>query len=417
MSARKGGLGGGLGSLFGGLSPKEDKTAKGEEEIIVEDVVVDNDSLSEAIEAAEKLEEQGGITPKPVKKASKKPAKVNLKAPKVSKRALDPEELEIDIVDLGEDQSAELVVDEVVAEEVSEDISKKDFPLETDVFEHEDVPERIRAFDQRELVARDTQILEVPIDKVHPNPDQPRKYFSQESIEELSKSIAQKGVLQPLLVEREDDYYIIIAGERRYRASQLAGLSTLPVIIYEFSDAERYEIAIIENVQREDLNPMEEARAYKRLMDKTGMTQNEVAAKIGKSRSAVANALRLNGLPRQAQIALEAGEISSGHGRAILSVHTPEDQRVLFRKIVSQHLTVRDAEREAQVLNGVKPLSFTAAKPQQKITPAMADIQDELMELLGTKVRLKGQESKGSIEISYYSDDDLDRIFKLITKK
>ncbi len=415
MSTKKTGLGGkGLAALFGSSAAKqEDKLEK----------VSDADKkLQQAEDSAVREKSPATVSSSTRVKSSakeKKPAgsaqPVSTKTTKKANQVIVEQEFSQDIDEVLTQDNDRLSQ----ALEAAETFENRPRASRTGVQNGRAQSSRRERADIEEYVHNmgDAQIREVSIERVHPNPDQPRKYFSQESLEELSKSIAQKGVLQPLLVEEEDGEYIIIAGERRYRASQLAGLKTLPVIVYEFSDAERYEIAIIENVQREDLNPMEEARAYKRLMDKTGMTQAEVAAKIAKSRSAVANALRLNSLPRQAQNSLEAGEISPGHGRAILSVHTPENQRVLYRKIVSQRLSVREAEREAQVLNGTISPSFPVmGKAQQSLSPAMADIQDSLMEALGTKTRIKGQEHKGSIEISYYSEEDLDRIFRIITR-
>ncbi|HOV62335.1 MAG TPA: ParB/RepB/Spo0J family partition protein [Spirochaetia bacterium] len=258
----------------------------------------------------------------------------------------------------------------------------------------------------------------VPISQLRPNPNQPRKDFNPDSLAELAQSIKQKGIIQPVLVEDTGDGFLIIAGERRYRAAQMAGLTEIPVLVREFSDDDKLEIALIENLQREDLNPIEEAIAYKRLLDEKGLNQDEVADRVGKNRSTVANSLRLLKLPQDMQNSLAKGEISAGHARAILSVLNPSDQRILFSRIMQDGLSVREAEFQAGELNkGRRPVPLKekseAMHPQQD-QPELADIEQKLIDALGTKVSIKGSMRHGKIEIAYYSMDDLERILEII---
>ena len=257
-------------------------------------------------------------------------------------------------------------------------------------------------------------VSHVPLASLVPNPHQPRREFSESSLAELADSIRAKGVLQPVLVEAsETGSYTIIAGERRVRAARLAGLSSMPVIVKQFSDRERLEIALIENIQREDLTPIEEAAAYKRLMDLAELTQDEIASHVGKDRSTVANSLRLLKLPEEMQLAVDKGDLSAGHARAILMVVNPADQQVLFRKIVAQGLSVREAEALATGLNRGKKVAAKGGKPSgnaERKDPDVRKLEDELIEKLGTKVEIRGNATKGHIEIAYFSAEDLDRL-------
>jgi len=261
--------------------------------------------------------------------------------------------------------------------------------------------------------------LEVALSALRPNPSQPRKDFVDARLRELADSIRQKGVLQPVLVEAEaGGRYTVIAGERRFRAAKLAGLERIPVIVGRFSAEEKLEIALIENVQRENLTPIEEAQAYRRLMDMAALSQEQVAVKVGKDRSTVANSLRLLRLPEDMQSALSRGEMSPGHARAILMLVNPADQQLLFRRIVDRGISVREAEETAAGLNrGKKAARKTAAgeKPSQgRKEPEIRAIEEKLIEKLGTKVEIKGTGKKGRIEIAYYSTDDLERLLELL---
>ena len=263
------------------------------------------------------------------------------------------------------------------------------------------------------------QTVEVALSALKANPHQPRQEFSESSLRELADSIREKGVLQPILVEpAEDGEYFIIAGERRARAARLAGLQTIPVIVRQFTQQEMLEIALIENVQREDLTPLEQARAYRNLMDMAGLGQEQLAQRVGKERSTVANTLRLLKLPEDAQDALGKGDITAGHARALLMVVNPADASVLLKRIVGSGLSVRQAEEGASALNQGRR---GAAKGTRKagaaarVDPELREFQQALLEKLGTKVEIRGTQHRGKIEISYFSSEDLERILKLVT--
>ena len=262
-----------------------------------------------------------------------------------------------------------------------------------------------------------TEIL-IDINKLKPNPFQPRTEFSPDALEELSESIKIHGIIQPILAEAaENGEYYIIAGERRTRAAQLAGLTQVPVILRNFNDEKKLEVALIENIQRENLNPMEEAKAYQRIMQLENIGQEEAAKKVGKNRSTVANALRLLKLPEDMQNALAAGTISAGHARALLSVNNPSDMRILFARMTGSGMSVREAEQYASELNGNTKKENT--KPKETKTPKdpdLAFIEQQFIDALGTKVSLKGNMQRGSIQIEYFSKDDLDRLYNILLK-
>ena len=262
-------------------------------------------------------------------------------------------------------------------------------------------------------------LLHGSINHIAPDPHQARQEFSEEKLRELADSIRKKGILQPILVEKLGERsYRILAGERRWRAARMAGLKELPVIVGVYSGAEKQEIALIENIQREDLTPLEEARAYKKLMETAGIGQEELAGRLGKNRSTIANALRLLKLPKNIQEALNRRDLSSGHGRAILSVVNPADMSILFRRIIEKGLSVREAEEAAADFNkGNKGKSPAAPakpdSPRQKQTE-LHEMEEKLLDILGTKVRITGNGKKGKIEIAYLSMDDLDRIYAIL---
>lgn len=266
--------------------------------------------------------------------------------------------------------------------------------------------------------------LYVDISLLKPNPFQPRTEFDDDALSELADNIKDKGVLEPLVIEDAGDgTFFIIMGERRCRASKLAGLKKVPIRLKKFTDEEKLEVALIENIQRENLNPIEEAVAYKRLMDLSKINQEEVAKRVGKNRSTVANAIRLLKLPEDMQGALAQGDISAGHARAILSVINPSDQRILFGRILGTGLSVRETEQYAQELNGGSRV--VDSKKTDKVKsgdngknkdPDIAALEQQFLEALGTKVALKGDVNKGTIQIDYYSREDLDRLYEIFTK-
>ena len=249
-----------------------------------------------------------------------------------------------------------------------------------------------------------------------PNPRQPRTYFDDEKLAELTESVRNEGILSPVIIEDANDgTFFIIAGERRPRAAKAAGLKKIPVQLRKYSEQRKLEVALIENIQRTDLNALEEAQAYYDLMELGNLTQDQVAERVGKNRSTVANCLRLLKLPEDIQKALVTDSISSGHARAILSLENDSDKRILFGKIIGQGLSVRQSENIAKEMkSGISSVAKTDLKPEPKKDPNLAALEQKLIERLGTKVQLKGGFSKGTISINYFSSEDLDRIFNLI---
>ena len=259
------------------------------------------------------------------------------------------------------------------------------------------------------------RVLYVSVDKITPNVNQPRKSFDDDSLAELSASIKNQGVLQPLLVEKiTDDSYVIVAGERRFRAAKIAGLSEVPVIVKSFNEVQRIEVALIENIQRENLNAIDEAAAYQYLIQKSGLTQEEVAEKVGKKRSTVTNSLRLLQLPDQMKDDIVSGVLTAGHARAILSLVNPNDRMLLRDKIIEKELSVREAEEEAQALNEGKKVKVK--RPPKARDPYIQGVEDKLLEAFGTKVEVKGNLKKGKLVIPYASQSDLERLYRLLGK-
>ena len=254
---------------------------------------------------------------------------------------------------------------------------------------------------------------ELEISRLSVNPFQPRKDFDQEKLNELAQSIKENGIIQPIIVRNTDDMYQIVAGERRWRAAQIAGLDKVPVIIKYLNDFEMMQIALIENVQREDLTPMEEALAYKRLTEEFNLKQDEIAYKVGKSRSTVANAMRLLNLPVDVQKFVSEGLISSGHARALLSLTSKDMIIKLAEKIVSKGLSVRQTEEIIKEMNNSK-VNITTVVTKTSKDPNIIDLENSIQKILGTKVKMVGNYSKGKIEINYYSSDDLDRLIEMI---
>ena len=254
------------------------------------------------------------------------------------------------------------------------------------------------------------------INKVEPNREQPRKKFDEDALLELSESIKQFGVLQPLLVTDRKDYYEIIAGERRWRAAKLAGVKEVPVIIKNLTEQEIMEISLIENIQREDLNPIEEAQAYKRLLTEFNLKQDEVAERVSKSRTAVTNAMRLLKLNDKVQQMLIDEMLTTGHARALLAIEDQEKQYEVAQRIFDEKLSVRDTEKLVKNIQNEKPdapVSVNKIDPQ--LLAVYRDLEEQMKALLGTKVYINPKdEKKGKLEIEYYSQDELDRIIDLI---
>ena len=254
----------------------------------------------------------------------------------------------------------------------------------------------------------------VPINQVEPNREQPRKEFDEDALLELADSIKQYGILQPLIVQKRKDYYEIIAGERRWRAAKKAGLKEVPVIIREYTDQQVVEISLSENIQRENLNPIEEAMAFKKLLEEFNLKQDEVAERVSKSRTAVTNSMRLLKLSEKVQQMIVDEMITTGHARALLALDDEEQQYILANKIFDEKLSVRETEKLVKALKNPKK-EDTTKEVEDKNSFIYADIEDKMKSVIGTKVNIHQKKSgKGKIEIEYYSQDELERIFELI---
>lgn len=253
----------------------------------------------------------------------------------------------------------------------------------------------------------------ISIRSIKPNPHQPRQKFDETSLEELTASIKEKGILTPITVQKVGNQFILIAGERRLRASKKAGLKKIPVYIIDVADdAEMIEMALIENIQRENLNPIEEAEAYIYLNNRFKLSQEKIAKSVGKKRATISNSLRLLTLPREIKESIRNGRLSAGHGRAILMMKTHNSMIGLWKKIIKGKMSVRAAEDWAKEKTS-KKLELKK-KIFRKVSPQIKRLEDELISILGTKVRIIYKKGSGSIEVSYFSDDDLERITEMI---
>lgn len=266
-------------------------------------------------------------------------------------------------------------------------------------------------------------IADLPTSDIEPNPYQPRTVFNEVALHELAASIEEHGVLQPLIVRVHGDRYQLVSGERRLQASRRANLPTVPAVIHDFDDRTMLEVALVENIQREDISPLEAARAYKRLMDEFGLTQQQVGQRVGKSRPAVSNTLRLLKLPLMIQQSLACGDITEGHARSLLSIEDPEWQARVWNKIVQENLSVRDSERlayghEPEV---PAPRSAVVSRETSNMTPdtvalpaELRALETRLRTLLGTRVRIRGTLNGGTVTVDYFDAQDLQRIAELL---
>ncbi|HEX3102039.1 MAG TPA: ParB/RepB/Spo0J family partition protein [Pyrinomonadaceae bacterium] len=265
----------------------------------------------------------------------------------------------------------------------------------------------------------DAASFEIDIDLIEPNPEQPRTRFAEANLEELAQSIRVNGVVQPILLRSVGGRYQIVAGERRWRASQRAGLRKIPAVVREVSDEKLLELALVENIQRQELNPIEEAKAYRKLIDTIGLTQEEVAERVGKERSVVTTSMRLLRLPGEIQRVIEEGGLSAGHGRALLMVDDPSIQREVANQAIDGSWSVRETERAVKKARSAKPQRTENKGVSHNIDANVKAAETKLMRALNTNVKIvpgkKG--SGGKIEIEYYGTDDLDRVFQLIMKK
>lgn len=269
-----------------------------------------------------------------------------------------------------------------------------------------------------ETAEKDNSILEVDINLIEPNMGQPRKYFDSEKITELADSIKKHGLIQPLIVSKEGEIYKIIAGERRWRASKEAGLQKLPVVIKDITPREFMELAIIENVQREDLNPLEEAEAYERLSREYNMTQDEIAESVGKSRPAIANAIRLLTLSDEVRKMIIDGSLSAGHARCIAGIKEKDAQNKVAAIVVSSSLNVRQTEEYVKKMYASKEKKKKNKEVKDEVySVEIKYIENSLRDIFNTKVTLKEENNKGKIEIEYYSSNERERILEILQKK
>ena len=260
-----------------------------------------------------------------------------------------------------------------------------------------------------------SDVLTVRISRIEPNREQPRQQFRDETLQELAESIREHGVIQPLLVQQKNDRYEIIAGERRWRAAKLAGLKEVPVIVREFTPQETMEISLIENIQREDLNPIEEAQAYRRLMEEYSLKQEDIAGRVSKSRTAVTNTMRLLKLDPRVQELLISQQISAGHARALLAVDDPERQYMIAKRVAAENLNVRDLEKLVKTVPSDKKERRKANRTDSALDMIYSKMEERMKTILGTKVTVNRKtDKKGKIEIEYYSSEELERIYDLL---
>jgi ParB family chromosome partitioning protein len=268
------------------------------------------------------------------------------------------------------------------------------------------IPETKRGAEDSE-----SKVVEIIIDEIAANPYQPRSKMNDGSLEDLKESISEKGVLQPVIVRRRSGGYELVAGERRLRAAKLANLQSIPAVVKSVSDSEALEIALVENLQREDLNPIDEARGYRELINRFNLTQEQLAQKLARDRSTIANTLRLLNLPKQVKVALEEGKITMGHARALLGLEDGRQIEGVFRTLLHRGLSVRQVE--ALVRRKIRAQT-RRTRSAPSVDPEIGRIEEELMRKLGTRVRVSARGGHGKIEIEFYSNDDLTRILEVI---
>lgn len=270
------------------------------------------------------------------------------------------------------------------------------------------IPDEVEA-KSKEKEKKNSSTL-IPLNKIVNNVDQPRKFFDSDNIAELAESIKNHGIIQPLILKKDGTKYTIIAGERRWRASKMLGIKEVPAIVMDLSEKEILEVSLIENIQRQDLNPIEEALAYRKLIEGFKLTQQELSKRIGKSRVAISNTMRLINLDERVQQYLIESVISEGHGRALLSIENKDFQYEIAQRIIDENLSVREVEKLIKDLFKKK----NEIKKEIEQNPYINDIQNRLQDYFGTKVNINSKNKKGKIEIEYYSDDDLNRILELL---
>ena len=387
MAARKG-LGRGLDSMFPRYTEQTQGTASGTK-----------------TEANSKSEQKKQGTKQNTKKnGTKNTEKKSKKVSNQSKETfLEDSEDNIFIEDA---ETSEIVSTEPSVETTMEEtVSSKP---EINVVEHS-----VKEPDERSM--REDGTLLVKLSEIEPNADQPRREFNEDALQELAESIRQVGIIQPIVVQKREDYYEIIAGERRWRAARLAGLKEVPVIVKDLSDKEILELSLIENLQREDLNPIEEAKAYKRLIEEFDLKQDELAERLSKSRTAITNSMRLLKLCDKVQEMLISDMISAGHARALLALEDPAMQEAAAMQVFDEKLSVRETEKLVKALQKPRTEKKETIGPDEATRLIYKDMEDNLRAALGTKVTVHyGSGQKGKLEIEYYSSDELERIYDLL---
>lgn len=266
--------------------------------------------------------------------------------------------------------------------------------------------------DSRTEVSSEDKIYSLPIGSIEANPLQPRKNFNEDALNDLATSIAEHGIIQPLVLTKKGDKYLIVAGERRFRAAQMAGLTEVPAVVRKFSEQTSREVSLIENLQREDLNAIESAKAMKELMDTYRLTQEELARRIGKARPSIANTLRLLLLDEEVQNLVRDGKLSAGHARTLIPVSNVEDQIKFALEAIEKQMSVRDLERKVRFY--ISPEKEKKVLVKTNITPEMRELVDDMKRVFMTKVKLVGNQEKGRIMIDYFSKGDLQRVYELI---
>lgn len=388
MAKNRGGLGRGLGALLGETAPHSVQTPS------YSNQTRRKDSEPEDVGQATSLQHEDAAQPMPERSRAEEILEKQKSAAK--NQAAESASKGQSTAQLNKNAS----VEEKSSEKAAQSIEEKAAVDEVELEDHIVIKE-----------VKKHNLLKAPIDKVQPNPDQPRAHFDKEELEELADSISRNGLLQPILVRQKGDSYQIIAGERRWQASRLAGLTEVPINILEADDDKVIELAMIENIQRSDLNPIEEAYGYRRLMERRGLTQSQLAQLVSKGRSTIANSLRLLDLPEDAQQLLFEEKITAGHARAILSIPTIEGRQKLTEKMLDGKMTVREAENMARLISGREEKTAT---PRPKVPQKYKAVAKNLSKALDTKVRVKVAKGKNKLEIEFTDQDQLERIMSRI---
>ena len=402
MAKDKKGLGRGLSSLLGGYEGSQSTTSNDVSRETKKEITTEELNTSNKIYRTTSEEEVKQNTPK------------NNETENVSRETFNIAETER----IQNDLVGEVVIrkngveqDKIINNNTSE--NKEEPKVKVTIEEKEVTPETKKSKD----VSRETpeNLFTLNINEIEPNPDQPRRTFDEQKLQELAHSIQDQGVLQPIVVRKRGDKYQIIAGERRWQASRIAGLKQIPCVLQDANDDKALELALIENIQRDDLNPIEEAYTYKRLMDKLNYTQAELAKAVAKGRSTIANAIRLLDLPEEAQEAMFNDKLTAGHARAVLSVPNPKGRKKLTEKIIQNKLSVREAESLARLLS--VDTTVRVKNNKNNIPSAYTAMAKSLKEVLGTQVRIKKTKSGSKLEISFSNEDELRKIYDKLSEE